>query len=42
MKTKKKIKNEILLDLYLAKLMQEPSKEKIKPKNPFWGIFEKK
>jgi|TARA_X000000950_G_scaffold283683_1_gene385067 hypothetical protein len=42
MKTKRKIKDEKLLDMYLAKLMQEPKKEKIKPKTPFWGIFEKK
>lgn len=42
MKTKRKMKDEKLLDLYLAKLMQEPKKEKAKPKKPFWGIFEKK
>lgn len=41
-KTKKQMENEKLLDLYLRKLMQEPEKDREKPKKPFWGIFENK
>ena len=41
-KTKKQIKNEQLLDIYLKKLIEEPKtapKKKTK-KQAFWGIFE--
>jgi len=42
-KTKKQMENEKLLDLYLRKLMQEPEKkDRVIPKEPFWGIFEGK
>jgi len=41
-KTKKQIENEQLLDKYLNKLMEQTELKKVKPKNPFWGIFDKK
>tara|TARA_R110002124_G_scaffold15230_6_gene66768 strand:- start:3978 stop:4121 length:144 start_codon:yes stop_codon:yes gene_type:complete len=45
-KTKKQIKNEQLLDIYLKKLIEEPKTEpktapkKKTKKEAFWGIFE--